>query len=187
VKCLVIGPVVVALLTSGNFGFAQTQQPAKAPPISAPHSPTIPPAPTRKPIELGQALYLIRSTLLTLNDANRSGNYTVLRDVAAPGFQARNSAADLAITFTDLRKRNFDLFGVALLAPQLSAVPQVDVNNTLRLTGRFPTQPLQIAFDLLYEISNRQWRLLGISITTPEAPVVAANKANDSTGGGKQR
>src|SRR5690348_17246315 len=62
------------------------------------------PAPSVDP---GQALYLVRSTLLTLNDANRSGNYTVLRDLAAPDFQARNSAADLASSFADLRRRNF--------------------------------------------------------------------------------
>jgi hypothetical protein len=58
-----------------------------------------------------QALYLIRSTLLTLNDANRSG---MLRDLAAPDFQARNTAADLSLSFADLRRRNFDLYGAAL-------------------------------------------------------------------------
>ena len=69
------------------------------------------------PVSLEQALYLIRSTLLSLNDANRTGNYTVLRDLAAPDFQARNTAADLAQVFGDLRHRNFDLFSVALAAP----------------------------------------------------------------------
>ena len=73
------------------------------------------------PVSTEQALYLIRSTLLTLNDANRSGNYTVLRDLAAPDFQARNTAADLSQIFSDLRRRNFDLYGAALLAPQLTA------------------------------------------------------------------
>ena len=101
------------------------------------------------PVSLEQALYLIRSTLLTLNDANRTGNYTVLRDLAAPDFQARNTAADLASVFTDLRRRNFDLFSVALAAPQLSAPPALDGNGMLRLTGAFPTRPLQINFDLL--------------------------------------
>ena len=59
-------------------------------------------------VSLDQALYLIRSTLLTLNDANRTGNYTVLRDLASPDFQAKNSAADLSEIFTDLRRRHFD-------------------------------------------------------------------------------
>jgi hypothetical protein len=56
------------------------------------------------PVSTEQALFLIRSTLLTLNDANRSGNYTVLRDLAAPDFQARNTAADLSQSFSDLRR-----------------------------------------------------------------------------------
>ena len=81
-------------------------------------------------MSLEQALYLIRSTLLTLNDANRTGNYTVLRDLASPDFQARNTAADLSLSFADLRRRNFDMFSVALAAPQLSlaarARPQQD-------------------------------------------------------------
>jgi len=121
------------------------------------------------PVSLEQALYLIRSTLLTLNDANRSGNYTVLRDLAAPGLQTQNSAADLAQIFADLRRRKFDLFAVALTAPQLTAAPAVDADRMLRLTGFFPTRPLQIRFDLLYQNVAGQWRLFGISVATPEA------------------
>jgi hypothetical protein len=128
--------------------------------------------PTQQPAPPGveQVLYLIRSTLLTLNDANRSGNYTVLRDLAAPDFQARNTAADLAVIFTDLRRRNFDLFAVALTAPQLTVSPALDANKLLRLTGLFPTRPLQINFDLVFEVVNGRWCLDGISVATPEAP-----------------
>jgi hypothetical protein len=66
--------------------------------------PTAQPKPATEqklPVSLEQALYLIRSTLLTLNDANRSGNYTVLRELAAPDFQVKNSAADLGVIFAD--------------------------------------------------------------------------------------
>jgi len=120
------------------------------------------------PTSLEQAIYLIRSTLLTLNDANRTGNYTVLRDLAAPGFQTQNTAADLSLIFSDLRRRNFDLYAAALLAPQLTAVPALDQNGMLRLTGYIPTQPMQINFDLLFQNVNNQWRLFGISVATPE-------------------
>jgi hypothetical protein len=122
------------------------------------------------PVSPEQALYLIRSTLLTLNDANRSGNYSVLRDLAAPDFQAKNTAADLALGFTDLRRRNFDLFSVALAAPQLSTPPYLDPNKMLRLTGFFPTRPLQINFDLTFQNVGNQWRPFGISVATPQAP-----------------
>jgi hypothetical protein len=122
------------------------------------------------PVSTEQALYLIRSTLLALNDANRSGNYTVLRDLAAPDFQARNTAADLSQSFSDIRRRNFDLYGAALLSPQLTAVPALDQRGFLRLTGYFPTKPQQINFDLLFQNVANQWRLFGIAVATPDAP-----------------
>jgi hypothetical protein len=125
------------------------------------------------PVTTEQALYLIRSTLLTLSDANRSGNYTVLRDLAAPDFQARNTAADLSQSFSDLRRRNFDLYGAALLPPQLTALPALDQRGFLHLAGNFPTRPQQINFDLLFANVANQWRLFGISIATPDAPAAA--------------
>lgn len=121
------------------------------------------------PVSLEQALYLIRSTLLTLNDANRSGNYTVLHDLAAPDFQANNTAADLGQNFADLRHRNFDLYGAALLAPQFTETPSIDQYGMLRLAGYFPTQPRQIKFDLAFQVVAGQWRLFAIAVATPEA------------------
>jgi hypothetical protein len=140
-----------------------------AEPKGAPAQKDAPPQATL-PVGVEQALYLIRSTLLTLNDANRTGNYTVLRDLAAPDFQAKNTAADLAQSFTDLRRRNFDLFAVALAAPQLSTPPYLDPNKMLRLTGYFPTRPLQINFDLTFQNVGGHWRLFGLSVATPQAP-----------------
>jgi hypothetical protein len=127
---------------------------------------------SRPAISQEQALYLVRSTLLTLNDANRSGNYTVLRDLAAPDFQVRNSSADLAQSFADLRRRNFDLFATALIAPQFTAEPAFDAGGKLRMAGYFATRPLRINFDLTFQNVNGQWRLFAVSVATPEAPAV---------------
>lgn len=155
--------IAALLLVSTTGALAEEARPAA--PAPAPQQQQ------QLPVSLEQALYLIRSTLLTLNDANRTGNYTVLRDLAAPDFQARNTAADLAQGFSDLRRRNFDLFSVALAAPQLSAPPALDGNGMLRLTGAFPTRPLQINFDLLFQNVGGQWKLFGISVATPQVPV----------------
>jgi hypothetical protein len=172
--------VVLFLIASAAVSYMIAQQPpgskpgavTQAPP-AAPVAPPAAPAP-RPQLTIEQVLYLIRSTLLTLNDANRSGNYSVLRDLAAPDFQARNSAADLALSFTDLRRRNFDLFAAALVAPQLTEPPATDADGRLRLTGVFPTRPLQIKFDLVFQLSAGQWRLLAISVATPDAPALEA-------------
>jgi hypothetical protein len=126
---------------------------------------------TTQAIGSQQALYLVRYILLAVNDANRSGNYTVLRDLAAPDFQAKNSPADLAQIFSDLRRRNFDLFAVAILEPQFTAPPSVDAAGKAHLTGFFPTRPLRISFDLTFEAVAGQWRLFAVSIATPNAPV----------------
>ena len=41
-------------------------------------------------------IMLINSAMIALNQANATGNYTVLRDMAAPGFQRANSPERLA-------------------------------------------------------------------------------------------
>ena len=158
VRSLLAGLALVAISATGAVSQEQRRPPAPA----VAQQPQL-------PASLEQSLYLIRSTLLSLNDANRTGNYTVLRDLAAPDFQAKNSAADLADSFADLRRRHFDLFSVALTAPQLSAAPALDNNGMLRLTGIFPTRPAQINFDLLFQNVGGQWRLFGISVATPQA------------------
>jgi hypothetical protein len=165
---LVIGLAIVWSWAAANNVFAQ-QKPSSSKPAPAQQQQQTQQQPAM-PVSTEQALYLIRSTLLTLNDANRSGNYTVLRDLAAPDFQARNTAADLSQIFSDLRRRNFDLYGAALLAPQLTAVPALDQRGFLHLAGYFPTQPQQINFDLLFQVIANQWRLYGISVSTPQTP-----------------
>lgn len=149
----------LALLLSCTIDAAMAQQKTPEP---VPAQPSL-------PVTLEKALYLIRSTLLTLNDANRTGNYTVLRDLAAPDFQARNTAADLGLNFLDLRRRNFDLYGAALLAPQFSDAPALDQRGMLRLAGYIPTRPQQIQFDLTFQVVAGQWRLFAIAIATPES------------------
>lgn len=51
---------------------------------------------------------LLRSTLLTLNDAIQTGNFTVLRDVGVPGFRDANSPARLSQAFSNLTNQGVD-------------------------------------------------------------------------------
>jgi hypothetical protein len=159
-RALVLG--LVLLPVTAISVATEEQRPAQAP------APAAAAQQQQLAVSLEQALYLIRSTLLTLNDANRTGNYTVLRDLASPDFQNKNTAADLSDSFADLRRRHFDLFSVALAAPQLASAPALDGNGMLRLTGFFPTRPQQINFDLLFQNVAGQWRLFGISVATPQ-------------------
>lgn len=136
-------------------------------------------------IDRNGVLILVRSTILALDHANRTGNYTVLRDLGAPGFQA-NTAARLAEIFASHRAQQLDLGGVAVLEPQLTILPRIEQNGMLRMAGFFPSVPAQVNFDLIFAPVNRQWRLYGISLDlttgSPEAPESAPEpEAEQST------
>jgi hypothetical protein len=182
IAALTLSAVIVApaanIPVRGQTPFNERWTPPAAPKPTPQQKSTpqqAPAAEQKLPVSLEQALYLIRSTLLTLNDANRSGNYTVLRELASPDFQAKNSAADLGSIFADLRNRKFDLFAVALMAPQLTAPPHLEANGMLRLTGAFPTRPQQISFDLMFENVGGQWRMFGLSVQTPQQPQASSH------------
>ena len=91
-------------------------------------------------------LMLVRTTLVALNQANFTGNYSVLHDLGTPQLQAAHSQAQLGIAFTNLREQKLDLSRVLLLSPELTEPPSITSDGTLRLAGVFPTRPVQISF-----------------------------------------
>lgn len=123
-------------------------------------------------IDRNGVLMLIRSTLLALDHANKSGNYTVLRDLGAPGFQV-NTAAKLAEIFAKQRSDKLDLSGVAVIDPQLSLLPQIEPNGLLHMAGFFPSVPSQVNFKLLFAPVEGQWRVFGVSVSVGQSAPVA--------------
>lgn len=123
-------------------------------------------------IERVGVLILVRSTLLALDHANKTGVYTVLRDLASPQFQT-NTAARLSDIFAGQRRDKLDLSAVAAVDPQLTTPPQIDPNGMLRLVGFFPAGQQQLNFDLSFAPVNGQWRLFGISAGLGPSPATA--------------
>ena len=132
-------------------------------------------------IDRNGVLILIRSTLLALDDANKTGNYSVLRDLGAPGFLLNNTDARLDEIFAAVRKANLDLSGVAVLEPQLTVLPEIEANGMMRMAGFFPSAPAQINFELLYAPVNRQWRIMGISLSLGQSAPVAPAPAPEAS------
>jgi hypothetical protein len=135
---------------------------------------------TGQPIQIDRngALILIRSTLIALDHADRTGNYTVLRDLGAPGFQTANTAARLSEIFANLRAQNADLSGVAVIEPQLTVLPTTVQGGLMRMAGVFPSVPLQVNFEMLFAPVEGRWRLFGIAVNVgqsgPAAPMPQA-------------
>ena len=107
---------------------------------------------------------LIWSTMAAVDHANQAGNYSVLRDVSAPGFQIQNDAARLAEIFAPVRALRVDLSNALLLAPTYTAAPQIVGEGVLRVQGYFGLRPTAIGFDLYYQWVQGKWRLFGVSI-----------------------
>ncbi len=112
---------------------------------------------------------LVRTTMIAVDHANRTGNYTVLRDLGAPAFSKNNDAARLADIFRTWRKKKLDLSAVVLLKPTWAVKPNITRAGRLRLNGYFATKPLRITFDLLYQSVGGRWRLFGISLGTSKS------------------
>ena len=111
-----------------------------------------------------ELLALIRTTIIALNQANMTGNYTVLRDIGAPPFRNANDASKLSLIFKGLRDQNIDLSLTAQVTPELSDVPVIDQRGLLQLAGRFPTQPLSVDFRLAYARFDGRWQPYAITV-----------------------
>ena len=165
--CALLALAIVAGVAPSGEAVAQTKKAQKG------DKPQAPQAPKPADIDRNGVIILVRSAILALDQANKTGNYTVLRDLGAPGFQA-NSAARLGEIFAKHRADSLDLGGVAVLEPQLTLLPQIEPGGMLHMAGFFPSVPMQVNFELLYAPVDRQWKLFGISVNVakggPQAP-----------------
>lgn len=157
--------------------------PALAQAKKEPRAATKPAGPVPANIDRNGVLILIRSTLLALDQANKTGNYTVLRDLGAPAFQV-NTDAKLADIFASQRSQGIDLNGVAVLEPQLTLLPQIETNGMLHMAGFFPSVPMQVNFELLFAPAQGQWKVFGLAVNlangspqAPDTPVAATESA----------
>jgi hypothetical protein len=174
-RLLAVGAVVLISVMSGAavvmlLPHAQAQAPKQS--VPAPKQPPQAQAPKPAQIDRNGVMILIRSTLLALDQANKTGNYTVLRDLGSPNFQA-NSAARLAEIFAQQRKDNVDLSGVAVIDPQLTLLPQIEANGMMHMAGFFPSVPTQVNFELGFEPVGGRWRLFALSVSFGQAAPAA--------------
>jgi hypothetical protein len=120
---------------------------------------------------------LVWSAMAALDQANQTGNYSVLRDLGAPGFQAAHSTATLGGIFQALKASQLDLGYTLLVAPTYQYPPAFVQDGLLRVRGAFPLRPAAIGFDLLFQNISGRWRIFGIAV----APIVAQPLQSGST------
>lgn len=176
-SALLVGAGVVAIgQTLPLQQLAQTKQPPaeqkpkEQKPKEEARAKTPPAAPNVAVPDANKLVIMIQNAVIAANQANLSGNYTVLHALAAPGFQSANPPEKLAQVFADLRNQRIDMSPVVLFLPRLSAAPGVTEHGMLRLTGSYDTQPKQVRFDLLFQPVDGQWKIFGIGLGAVDAP-----------------
>lgn len=107
---------------------------------------------------------LVWTTLIAVDNANRTGRYAVLHNLGTAGFQQRNSVADLYRLFSPLRENRVDVGRTVLSSPVYYQPPSIMADGSLRLRGGFDFRPKSVRFDLIYEIENGGWQLSAISV-----------------------
>lgn len=126
-------------------------------------------------IDKNGVLLLVREVLFALDLSNKSGNYTVLREISAPGFAAANDAARLSQLFRNLREKNADLSGVLVYEPQLTLMPEITKEGLMRFAGYFPSASNQIKFEMVFAPVNGQWKIFGLAADlAPAGPIAPA-------------
>ena len=129
------------------------------PPRAAAAAPSAAPVPDQL-----TALKMVWGLMAAVDQANRTGNYSVLRDLGTPGFQANNNPSSLGAIFANLRERGIDLSQTLIVIPNWEIPPRMVNATTLRMRGAFPLRPSPILFDLLFTWDRGDWRLNGIAV-----------------------
>jgi hypothetical protein len=145
-----------ALLVIATPAWSQDPQ---QPLISSQPPPSTQPVPGS--LELAK---LIWSTMAAVDHANRSGNYSVLRDISAQGFQINNDPARLGEIFSGLRNARIDLSDSLLVAPTYLEAPQQVRADMIEAKGVFQLRPLSIYFDMMFQWEQGRWKLFGIDL-----------------------
>jgi opacity protein-like surface antigen len=107
---------------------------------------------------------LVKTTLLSFNDANVTGNYSVFHAKLSKPFRDQFPVERLQRTFRDFNKKHIDFDIIAALKPTYDPPPRIDDNGKLLVKGHFPTEPLRLYFDLEFIPSDGEWKLIGINV-----------------------
>jgi hypothetical protein len=107
---------------------------------------------------------LIRSTLMTFNDANMTGNYSVLLAKAAKQFQSQFTVEQLAASFEEFRKKELYFEEVVTVDYDSYEKAKFDSDGALVLAGVFKTDDMRVKYRLRFAQNNKVWKVIGIDV-----------------------
>jgi hypothetical protein len=112
----------------------------------------------------GEQDVLVRTTLMTFNDANMTGNYAVLLAKASRQFQSQITADKLATAFAPFRTNELFFESAVSAHCDPSGKPTIDSVGALVLAGVLKTEEMQVKYRLRFVQNGKEWKLLGINV-----------------------
>ncbi len=107
---------------------------------------------------------LIKTYLLTFNDANLTGNYTVLHAKLAKPFRDQFNPDKLKQAFKSFADQKVDLGIVAAKQPIAATPTKIDNRGALVVRGYFDTAPSRVLYELDFVPSEGEWKPLMIHV-----------------------
>ena len=108
---------------------------------------------------------LIKTALLTLNDADLTGNYGVLHDKLSKPFREQFTPDQLKAGFRNLADKKADWSFIAAMPPIATSETEIDERGALVLRGYFDSRPNRLSYELDFVPSEGQWKPLKLSVT----------------------
>jgi len=124
---------------------------------------------SKMPTERGLEI-LVKSSLLSFNDANVTGNYAVFHAKLSKPFRQKFSPEQLKAIFKEFAEKDIDIDIIAAMKPAYDPAPVIDGDGRLIIKGSFPTEPARVVFELDFIPSDAEWKLIGINVKTTRAP-----------------
>ena len=107
---------------------------------------------------------LVKSILVTLNDAVASDNFAAFHAKISKPFRDQFPPDKLRTIFKDLIEKHA-VFDAVVASPVIAEEDaRIDEKGVLRLKGRFDTTPKKVKYRLGFIPSEGQWKLSGVTI-----------------------
>lgn len=107
---------------------------------------------------------LIKTTLLTFNDANLTGNYEVMAARGSKQFRDQFSVQKLKQAFKEFNDKQINIGPIAAQKPLAMKPVMIDDDGVLSLEGYFDTMPSKVSYTLRFVRSDGDWKLIGMNV-----------------------
>lgn len=107
---------------------------------------------------------MAKAALMALNDANLTGNYSVMNARLHPEFRVQAPAEKLAGIFAPFRTSKIDFAAMLVHTPTYTDGPRIDADGLLVVKGYMETRPWRTSFDLAWRQSAGNWWLWKINV-----------------------